>query len=135
VRVSLCSVLIYVCVPHFVIAGIVVLSTDFVTRECPMAELHTLLEYHDKGIEKFVLLPIFLRLSWEECNHVATIYQQHTWQGEKPDQSVLVEWEKDVKRLCAIVGFRPDQVLPPLSTFIDHTCVLLVLSVFYLCFQ
>ena len=93
-------------------AVVVVLSSEFVRKRHPMAELALLLK-RKRQDGCFRLLPILYGISFEQCVNLATTgYAKDVWIGgeERPAEKVLQKWAGMVKELLTITAIHEDQV-------------------------
>ena len=100
------------------LAGVFVLSKEFVRSKAPMRELSLALTHWEANREGRALVPVFLDVSWEECKMMRRRYDEpgfwDNWEKpdgwEKPEPTLLDEWATDLKRLSSFAGVRSGQV-------------------------
>ncbi|CAM9579695.1 unnamed protein product [Chrysoparadoxa australica] len=94
--------------------GVVMLSPSFVSRKWPLLELEIFMGRLDEpeGTQPFILLPLFYKLTPEECKHPDQLprsYQEvekqwKEWEGNQEMRESLQRWKKLLPRLANLNG-------------------------------
>jgi hypothetical protein len=94
---------------------VVVLSPEFVRKKFPMRELGMFLERKAMDPGSIVIVPVFYKLSVEQCDDLEQLYDSEPWPTSPgvpkvEDRGVLKGWAADVKKLLEYTGVRLEQV-------------------------
>lgn len=87
------------------------MSEDFVTKPYPMNELLLFLQRWKADPTEVSLAPVFYPLSVDQCSKIYA--DEKLWERndrEKPDDSVLKDWENAIAQLCRFTGVTPEMV-------------------------
>ncbi|KAK9810291.1 hypothetical protein WJX72_008141 [[Myrmecia] bisecta] len=109
---------------HGLPVGVVILTRDFVCEKLAMDDVHRLLRRVDRdsgGKYPFVLIPVFLGVSPDECEDLLhRVYSDpDLWKAQpghprshpKPNQATLTKWAGWARQLtCTGVAKQPQQV-------------------------
>jgi hypothetical protein len=85
-------------------AAVVVLSPEFVRKECTMRELGIFLERKARDPSSIVIIPVFYELTVEQCENLEQLYASEPWPASPgvprvEDKAVLKGWAAAVKQL------------------------------------
>jgi hypothetical protein len=98
------------------VAGVIVLSKEFVTREWPMKELIWFLARYKKDQQSVSLLPVFLRLTCDNCSDLERLYDTDAfWEGIPSSHKAhvfenKVAYVQAVKDLLSFTGVHTNTV-------------------------
>jgi hypothetical protein len=99
---------------------VVILSQEYIRKECPMEELHILLQRWQAGGVQ--LVPVLHGVTVEELVDIQGQYQAGAWSaaGVQPANETLEGWAADLKLLqsCTMIG--RDQVLLCMQQRVRH---------------
>ena len=93
------------------------LSEDFVRSKASTRELGLALRHWKANRKGRALLPVFLDVSWEDCNEMPQRYDEPDFGDgfEQPEPAALDEWPADLKRRSGFAGVRSGAVCVALS--------------------
>ena len=91
-------------------AGIVVLSPEYVCRAWPMRELRIFEQKTQDKKEKFLLLPVFLRLTAGQTSELADLYRSNDYKALLADKVPEEDWAALAANVAKHTGVRPEQV-------------------------
>ena len=94
-------------------AVVVVLSPEFVRKQCPMEELEILLARQRADTGSVRVLPVWYGITYQQCCNLEAVYSsKEHWVGgeEKPAPDVLARWASTVRELLKTTAVRDDQV-------------------------
>jgi hypothetical protein len=96
-------------------AAVVVLSPEFVRKECTMRELKMFLERKASDPSSIVIIPVFYGLTVEQCENLEQLYASEPWPASPgvpkvEDKAVLKGWAAAVKQLLGATGAKIEEV-------------------------
>ena len=91
---------------------VVVLSPEYVRKNCPMEELELLLARQRAAPGSVRVVPVWYKLNEQQCSDLEAAYHSEEWVGRepKPGPDVLRRWADVVRELSKTTAVRDDQV-------------------------
>jgi hypothetical protein len=95
---------------------VLVLSPEFVRKECTMRELKIFLERKARDPSSIVIIPVFYELTVEQCKNLEQLYASEPWPASPGvpragDKGVPKEWAATIRELLSVsTGAKTEEV-------------------------